>query len=744
MAEIGSAIGEFDEKTEESLDIEGFFASRFGTIFDTIGGSADDLYDHILSTLGDDELLGSLDRLVPTLALVNSATGDLKTVFDSLSEGLGQSVAGVEPIVINVNGLMIELNQTVTSFGSESSKAIQGLAIEGELLSETWIRLGTNLLNVNGVLDSIGISAFTLDEAGILASDALLNMAGGAEALVASASSFHDLFVETRDDITILGDGLKGVFSDLGATLPETRIGFRDLVQGLDLTTAAGQRSFITFTGLAGAADTYYTSLENAIESTVELSGATEGLSAGLRKAKDEFDAVTQGIKNSITLSVSATDTAMDALEKSVEAEKSSLKSVFDADMAGIQSTLDSNMARIKTRFDTEMVGVKSAFDANVSSIQNREKSVLKDLDNRISSVTDSVSKLKGLTSSIDKTISSIALTDRKSRRNRRAKAQSEIVAALSIAQSGGSLQNVDLSSALKTIAEPSADLYGSFTDYMRDFQVTNNQLSSLNDEASKQLSSEEAILGLLKQQKENVASDFAEEKAINQFQYDDAKANLQSQFNESKSIAEARYNDEKAIRQSQYEQDISFLDMQLQEARTQVDLLRGIDTSVLSVTSAVASLSSAMAVERSVPARQIEVIYREELGRASDIAGSNFYQDQLNSGESLDDIRAAINFSPEGKSYDALPAFADGGYHSGGSMLVGEEGPEILDMGPSSVSSNKNTSRALDNKELVKEIKALREQMRSDSAANLTANKKTAKLLENWDGDGMPAERIV
>jgi len=79
---------------------------------------------------------------------------------------------------------------------------------------------------------------------------------------------------------------------------------------------------------------------------------------------------------------------------------------------------------------------------------------------------------------------------------------------------------------------------------------------------------------------------------------------------------------------------------------------------------------------------------------------------------------QAVAQYNSVSGSRIKIPSFADGGMHSGGLALVGEEGPELVNMGPSRVHTTADTadmfSRSGDDEavkaELVKQNEYLRE----------------------------------
>lgn len=90
------------------------------------------------------------------------------------------------------------------------------------------------------------------------------------------------------------------------------------------------------------------------------------------------------------------------------------------------------------------------------------------------------------------------------------------------------------------------------------------------------------------------------------------------------------------------------------------------------------------------------------------------------------------------------MPAYADGGVHDGGWAVVGEQGWELANMGPSRIYSNSDSKSLLDMSQVTRAIDNLRSDLRAVNAALARAAGRTAKTLDKWDSDGMPAVRTV
>lgn len=182
------------------------------------------------------------------------------------------------------------------------------------------------------------------------------------------------------------------------------------------------------------------------------------------------------------------------------------------------------------------------------------------------------------------------------------------------------------------------------------------------------------------------------------------------------------------------------YYDAQLIYAQAQINELKGLNGGILTVADAMASFGAAVNASRmtvdSGMSGQINALYQEILGRSAESAG---LANWLTSGKSIDEIRQGIINSDEAR----LRGYASGGSYPGGLAMVGESGPELINFNrPGQVYSAGQTSEILNNG-LTAEIQALREDLRAQSRSNAQIQSRTAKVLERWDGDGLPVARV-
>lgn len=165
---------------------------------------------------------------------------------------------------------------------------------------------------------------------------------------------------------------------------------------------------------------------------------------------------------------------------------------------------------------------------------------------------------------------------------------------------------------------------------------------------------------------------------------------------------------DQITLAETQHQADVdaanAYRDDTLSYYQEQINLLRGIETGIGSIPGAISSLQSAIAAERNG-------------GAASQLPVE-------------EQIRGLMN----------------GGYYDGDLALVGERGPELINFGaPGMVYSNNQLKNAFSGGgETASEVRALREENRIQARSMVALQAKMTRLLERWDGDGLPEERVV
>lgn len=196
-----------------------------------------------------------------------------------------------------------------------------------------------------------------------------------------------------------------------------------------------------------------------------------------------------------------------------------------------------------------------------------------------------------------------------------------------------------------------------------------------------------------------------------------------------------------------------AYYEEQLIYAQTQINELRNVNGSVMTVASAMSALGAAIDAAKmqnsggggggggsgggadNSRTGQINSLYQEILGRNAEAGGLNAW---AGSGLSIDQIREGIQNSPEARG------FATGGYYPGGLAMVGEQGAELINFNrPGQVYTAGQTAEILGGGSLAGEIQGLREELRAQARSNVQIQARTAKVLERWEINGLPEVRV-
>jgi Domain of unknown function (DUF4214) len=290
-----------------------------------------------------------------------------------------------------------------------------------------------------------------------------------------------------------------------------------------------------------------------------------------------------------------------------------------------IDATVD-KLQKLKDDASTLLGGVDSAFSV-LQKVVEREKAALQ---TRIDAEAEVVNKLKSLSGTLHSTLDSMRLPDQAAQS--RAAAQAQIKTALAIAKAGGPLPTEEksleaLKKSLGIVSQDASSQFASYIDYQRDFYTTQGDIAALADLTDDALSVEERSLKAMQDQ-------------------------------------------------------VKALDAMLAHEQEQIDILKGIDTTGLSIVQAIEALHGAILSAMKNPlvagGSAINQAYQSALGRPPDSSGLDFWQHQLANGVPIGDIVGAINNSPEAQVkalYQSLlgrPADAGGldfFLHSGASM---------------------------------------------------------------------------
>lgn len=589
---------------------------------------------------------------------------------DSVLDGLNVAATQISTQGRTNEEIQAELDKWFVGLGDAAVQAISkatGSGIDDMTFDNMKVFI-ERLYSVNTTLDLLNVGLIQTSVFGGKMAEQLVAWAGGMEAFTTATNGYYSNFFSETEKADDTLAAVNKQFAQLNIALPESRAGYRAMIEAIDIQTEAGRQMFVTLTGLAENAAAAYTIMEDRATAATQV-------------AADAAQAIIDQLMGAVGASQSA-------LQRAIAAEQEAATTAYNA--------------RITSLNDMSSTASKSVTD--LTSVSNSLSAALKTLRG------DSDDAVKML----------------------RAQAQATLQSALATARSGGSLAGfTGLDDALDVVSTTNTDLYGSMEDFARDQGRTANVVAELNALNGKQLTTAEKTVKTL------------------QDQLDQAKA--------------------------AYDAQMAQFDQQLEFAQAQMDALNGVDNSVKSVADAVRKMNAAVVTALGVLSGKgtatnngtlIDSVYQDVLGRDADAAGKNYWQGELSSGAiGYDQLAGAIkNAAAEkvikdayasvlGRGADAdgakywsdqvasgaltvgqlqqaianaakangsVPAFAAGGFHTGGMRLVGENGPELEITGPSRIFNASQTASMLrgdgsGEAATVAELRGLRREMQTN-----------------------------
>lgn len=199
---------------------------------------------------------------------------------------------------INLKGMTSEemttaVNEYISTISDNAAEAILGSVIGGyQQLNEGLLETATRLLRDKEVIAELlektnrAFSGTTEDI--IACTESLIEFGGSLDDLTDSINTYYDAFFSDAEKHAQLTKDLGEAMAGLGG-MPGSRSGFRAIVEALDLTTASGREAYATMMRLAGAADDYYSYMEEEAEAALEK--AQEAAEAAKARVQSEYDA---------------------------------------------------------------------------------------------------------------------------------------------------------------------------------------------------------------------------------------------------------------------------------------------------------------------------------------------------------------------------------------------------------------------------------------------------------------------
>lgn len=602
------------------------------------------------------------DKTRETRGELNS---EIDQQFTMIIQGMASSI-GTAADMLGLGGQEFtdKLNSFVVDIGHVSLKDLDGKEIEeqfqaifgkigddmakfglsglaefqkaGEGYFETTVRLASDLIQVKDVYKVMGVEFNKTGIDALRMSENLITAAGGIEELTGMAGEFMDAYYSDSERLKLVSESLNQALTEAGVSTGISMSQFNELTRSMLNGTEEGNKMFVTFMKLAPALAEVREAEEERYEEMLSMQLkvaelekneiAVKEVTGKIRqKELEKMDESLRPLQQRIWAledEATATENAKDAADKykeKMDEVTQTLETNMDNALEGVQRAINASKEVIRTEYDLRVEAYKASVDAQKSAL-NAQKELAQAARNELKSIFDALSGALKSTK-----IESVQMDEA---RRKSAKSYLTSIVGTDLTQAGG------LKDALEDVSKVSKSSFTTFLDYARDQART------------------ASLIGILKGQSESKLSD--------------AEKQLKAIDDQSKKLDEISKIELKVM-EDKYKADIEAQDKIYENAKTQVELLKGIDTSVKGVTEAVTLLKDAMAGFKaqsglangtSSHADAVKSLYQGILGREGEQTGIDFWVDKLKNGSTIADIMPGFTKSEEYKQKQVTDLF--------------------------------------------------------------------------------------
>jgi tape measure domain-containing protein len=549
-------------------------------------------------SLGDLSGFGNVDGFDPGGTGVNrvmkSIVATIVTAMESLDIGTKSAIDGFVFSLkqFDTEGMTLsEITEELTGQFSAQSDMLIAVAIpeiikfqkNSEELFETLIRVTKEQVVFTDSMDQIGKSISDLSTIlEIEMAQNIIALTGGIERFSDLTSEFFSEFFTEAEQFEHLSTTLTETVNDLGLTMFDSRDQFRATIEGIDLTTEAGQR---LFAGL------------------LELTPAMDEL----------FDTMEQNAKDAIKLQENSIKSSFVMLQKSVDLERQRAAAILDVAkiahdaeitrLDDLRAFLNKEQSIRQQAFNNAERALNASFANEISSIQAASNLRLQTLSDERSALDNMAQPIRSLVSSISSAIGLDGSTD--------------LIGALASARAGDfeRAQALDLAS-LTNINE---DQFESAEEMAIQQAVNANRLAAISELATDRLSGIDGIIEIIDFQIDATETHANEliaalnEQLLTLTDIDNNILGLDesiSNFNQAKfTLDSLNYTQELArldllvvsandvfdLHEQAYSDELARLDTIIEDNERLLNAALGIDDSIMSVSDSIDLLSNAI-----------------------------------------------------------------------------------------------------------------------------------------------------
>lgn len=310
----------------------------------------------------------------------------ISNILMTTAKQLGSSIADVENTTLEAMKVDLlpvdpsEYGDVISAAISEvADKAVEGLFPSlvdkfqqlGEGAFETIARVVTDIIVVKESIKTVGSTFTATGERAFELSEYLIRLAGDLETLQGYFETYIEAFFTDSEKQALIYKSLGDNLALVNLSLPASRQGWRDLVEGMDLTTESGMEAYETLLAMSGVADQYYKTIE-------KIQKEAFGISIEYYKA----------IGRSVTATWKSRMNELDSLDDSSKALQ--VRNWLLEDEASAIDSLN-NVMTSNTNLQQQILSAKG--DVTGAAALNRS-TIISGIDTQIGSITSTMNDL--------------------------------------------------------------------------------------------------------------------------------------------------------------------------------------------------------------------------------------------------------------------------------------------------------------------------------------------------------------
>lgn len=294
---IGGASGEATVRASISATVAGI-----NTMFDRLGSTAriDEFWGKLETSSSGRGGVLSGGRLSTGAAFGESGLGNnySGTLFESQTSFNLNGDEAIKAFALDLQQATVQALQAATDIPKVIRDQLAGVDAEALTGGQVASLLGTidALMQVTEAAKALGIESDQV-------TTEMIRAAGGVEGFSAALSAYYDATRTDAERFEVLSTRTSEAFAALGRQMPATIEGYRDMVEGLDLSTEAGQAAYGALIQLAPAMQNFVAGLE-------KLRQNLEAATAAVTTAEGNFRSALQAVKDFVDNAAGAVITA--------------------------------------------------------------------------------------------------------------------------------------------------------------------------------------------------------------------------------------------------------------------------------------------------------------------------------------------------------------------------------------------------------------------------------------------------